>query len=1052
MSHGTLTIYSASAGSGKTYTLTGIYLSSLFQHRYNYRKILAVTFTNKATAEMKSRILENLHLLASGKNCDYLPDLLKQTKQSEEWVRKEASEILNLILHDFSRFSVSTIDSFFQKIIRAFAREAGLHSGYNIELDNEIWLDAAIDETISSANENDQLRDWLINYALSNIDNEKSWNLKAGIKHLSKELFNEKFRILSKDEMGKLEDKRFLNEYTGKLKTVVSSFEKHMKECGMKASALMTTYKLDDGMFYRKGQGVPRFVKLLCKGVFDEPGCYVREIMNDPPRWATGNADPALKAAISAGLGDILSDAITSFDREGSSYRSAKVILSNIYALGILTDILGNIRRLTSIENTFLLSDAGEFLRLITEGDQSPFIYEKAGTTYENFMIDEFQDTSMIQWKNFFPLISDSLAQGFDNLIVGDIKQSIYRWRNSDWKILRSMMEHDKGDQRIITKPLNVNWRSRSNIIAFNNSLFRILPRILDEKIGNDSISDRFDSLYSEAFQVDPEKKDGGFVHIEFIDSNPEKHWEDAVLEKLPSVIESLQDKGYSASDIGIIVRDGRQGSIVLKKLIEYSGNTSVKPNKYNFNVVSGDSLLLAGSPAVNFIVSVLSSLNDPADMIPKAAMQRFYLLSTGKSSEVQFSPSVNDCVTYFPEGYEDFLSSLAEKPLFECVERIIQFFDIGKYSWNAAWLSTFQDSILAFIKNGSADLNNFIEWWNTSGCRKSVTLPDNLDAIRIQTIHKSKGLEYRVVILPFISWELDHPPLRQPLLWVKPEVAPFDDLGVVPVRYSKDIACTIFSDCYLEEKYSIFFDNLNLLYVAATRAKDALFGFAPANPRGGNIAAVLREALTSGDSLLNDLSDAEKVVFEYGEVPESAIMKKETDTVPVKDYKVTYGSGSLRLKLHGENYFSSEDVETRKKLNYGKLMHEIFENIDVKDDITAAVRKLVLDGRLPSDESKAIEDKISSLMDDPLVSQWFSPENEVFKEADILLPSGNIKRPDRVIFSDGSTAVIDFKFGEESDRYFEQINLYKNLLTDMGFKNVKGFIWYVDKNKIVPA
>ena len=439
MPQGTLTIYNASAGSGKTYTLTGIYLSSIFRSRYNYRKILAVTFTNKATAEMKSRILENLHKLSSGDRSEYLTDLMAGTGRPEEWIRKEAGEILNLILHDFSRFSVSTIDSFFQRILRAFAREAGLHSGFNIELDIEIWLNAAIDEMISSAASDRQLKDWLISYAISNIDREKSWNLKSGIQHLAWELFNEKFRMLSKPELSKLEDKKFLSDYIGKLKGITSSFEKYLKESGRKSSDLIAKYQLADDVFYRKGQGIPRFVRLLASGEIPEPNSYVREIMNDPPRWTTNGINASLQEAIAEGLGDIIMDAIAYYDRNIVAYRTSRVITSNIYALGILTDILGNIHKLTSSENTFLLSDAGEFLRLITGGDQAPFIYEKAGNTFENFMIDEFQDTSMIQWTNFEPLISNSMAQGFDNLVVGDIKQSIYRWRNSDWKILRSM-------------------------------------------------------------------------------------------------------------------------------------------------------------------------------------------------------------------------------------------------------------------------------------------------------------------------------------------------------------------------------------------------------------------------------------------------------------------------------------------------------------------------------------------------------------------------------------------------------------------------------------
>lgn len=1051
MPNGTLTIYNASAGSGKTHTLTGIYLSSLFRSRYNYRKILAVTFTNKATAEMKSRILGNLHRLSIGENCEYLDDLMVQTGKTREWIAKEAGEILNAILHDFSRFSVSTIDSFFQKIIRAFAREAGLHSGFNVELDHEIWLSAAIDDMISSASENRQLKDWLIKYAISNIDNEKSWNLRGGITHLSGEIFKEKFKILSKEEMPKLRDKEYLTGYITKMKCISSSFEKFMKESGQKAMVAFASYQLSDDMFFRKGQGIPGFVKMLAAGEIPERiNDTVRSIMSDEPRWCTGKMSPQLAGAIAGGLDSILMEAIAHYDRDIIAYRTAKVIVSNIYALGILSDVLQNIHRLTSSENTFLLSDAGDFLRLITEGDQCPFIYEKVGNRYENFMIDEFQDTSTIQWKNFYHLIENSRAQGNDNLVVGDIKQSIYRWRNSDWKILRDLMESRSHDERIQIEPLAVNWRSCRNIIKFNNDLFSVLPSILDEKIGIENPSSGLASLYHEAVQQDPGKKEGGFVKIEFVTEEPENCWEDKVLTNLTAIVENLQDKGFSASDIGVIVRSGNQGAAVLKHLIDYGNNASAeKRAKYCYNAVSNDSLLLSGSAAVNFIISVISVVNDPADMISGAAMIRHYLQAVDDSGS-QTNPDLRNPEKYFPQGYGEFFLTLVQKPLFESIESIIKFFSLGDHPQNAAWLSTFQDCVLAFTRNGNPDPASFLEWWHASGYKKSVVLPGNQEAIRILTIHKSKGLEFRVVILPFINWELDHPPLRQPLLWVKPQVAPFDELGVLPVRCSKELAGTFFSDYYNEERYSVHLDNLNLLYVAATRAKDVLYGFAPASSGNGNIASVLREALSS--ERFSESFDVQTSAFECGDIPERNRQQNDSIDLVTRRYPVTHASRSLKLKLHGENYFSAEDVELRRKINYGKLMHEVFEGIDTPADIPGAVRRLVIDGKLPADEASTLETKISSLVAHPEVAPWFAVGNTVLKEAGILLTSGNIRRPDRVILRGDKATVIDFKFGEENDHYAEQVGLYRSLLIQMGHKYAEGFIWYVNKNRIVPA
>jgi len=1065
MGQGTLTIYSASAGSGKTYKLTGIYLTSLFKSRYNYRKILAVTFTHKATAEMKSRILDNLHKLAVGEKSEYLHELTAETNKSEVWIRNEAKDILNSILHDFSRFSVSTIDSFFQKILRAFAREVGLHAGFNIELDHSSILSSAIDEMISSAVSDPQLKNWLTSYAMSNIDDEKSWNLKTGITKLGQELFNEKFKILSIGERTNLENKEFLLQYIEKLKSISYLFEKQLIVYGKKCEEICSILELSDDMFYRKGQGIPRFIRLLASGVVTAPNSYVREILNDPPRWSTGPAAQQLQTAIDSGLEDTLKEAIKHFDENIIAYNSADAILENVYALGILSDVLHNVHVITNSENSFLLSDAGEVLNLITKGEQSPFIYEKVGNSFENFMIDEFQDTSIIQWNNFRPLIENSMAEGFDNLVVGDIKQSIYRWRNSDWKILGSVLNQMVDNKRILSRPLTINWRSRSNIIKFNNSLFSIIPGQIDELLSEDSLSVSFKKLYSEAVQTDPGKKDGGYVRLEFIENDKEAKWQEAVLQRLPGVIESFQNNGYSASDFGIIVRDGKEGSMVLKTLIDYSNNcSSEKKSTYNFNVVSNDSLLLSNSPVINFIIAAISVVNDPKDMISRGVMLRFYLLSKG-DEEADKAPLISEKLIecskpYFPEGYEDFLDRVKQMPLFEATESIIKFYGLGDYSWNVAYLNTFQDYVLSFTENKNADLQSFLDWWLATGMRKSVVLPGNQEAIRILTIHKSKGLEFKIVILPFLSWNLDHIPSKSPILWAHPGISPFNELGILPVKYGKDLSDTIFADNYKEEKYSVYLDNINLLYVALTRAKDAIYGFSVDNPKSKNsIASVLKDAITlninsseaSGFNVNGFYSVRDKV-FELGVIPENKREISDNINLISSKYSVSQEMESLKLKLHGENYFSSEAAEVRKRINYGKLMHEVFEGISTPSDISLAVRKLVLEGKLPEEESADIEKRINSLISTPQVAEWFMAGNEVMKEAGILLPSGNLRRPDRVIFKDGKTTIIDFKFGEENSHYLEQVEQYRHLLLDMGYSSIEGFIWYVDKNKIVSA
>ncbi|MCU0461642.1 MAG: UvrD-helicase domain-containing protein [Bacteroidales bacterium] len=1077
MSTGTLTKYSASAGSGKTFSLTSIYLSHLFREKESYRKILAVTFTNKATSEMKSRILEQLHILSTGGKSEYLKGLVSETGKSEEEIRKRAGELLHTILHDFTRFSVCTIDAFFQKIIRAFARESGLHSGFNIELDHSLILSSAVDEMIASSADDNELKEWLNEYVNSKLSDEKSWNPRDEIMALAEELFKERFKILSTEERSRLEDKKFLLEYIGKLRAIRKKFEETLFDAGKECDRIFTLYSLTDDMFYYKGNGVPGFVHALASRNMAVPKTHVRAIMGDPPKWSTKAMAPELQEAIAAGLDKTLRDAIRYYDDNLVSYNSANEILSNIYSVGILSDILKKVRLIASSENSFLISDAGEFLHDITADDQAPFIYEKIGNRYEHYMIDEFQDTSRIQWDNFFPLIEESMGRGNDNLVVGDIKQSIYRFRNSDWRILGLLLDRQIPEERLHSIPLDTNYRSRSNIIRFNNTLFTLIPENIDSMFSADADPVSFKEIYSEAVQKDPGRDTGGYVRIDFIDNDyesvinksgketdkPSRDWKEKVLEKLPSVIELFQDKGYSASDIGIIVRSGREGTDVLNMMIRHSNNSpDEKKSRYNYNIVSDYSLTLSNSHAITFIISVLKVLNNSRDDVSRAAILRFYLLATGSADAENVPLDLNALRDgshgLFPAGYGEFMERASHLSLFEAIENIISFFGLGSHPWNVAYLNTFQDLVIGFSGTKDTDLRSFLDWWETTGTNKSVVLPANQDAARIFTIHKVKGLEFRVIILPFLSWNDDHDTHHREIVWVKPpDVEPFNDLGIVPIRYRRDPLVSIFNEFFRQEKYSAYLDNLNLLYVAMTRAQDAIYGFAAEKPDiNSGISKLLKDALTSYKNPagkqgieMKEFYNAELRIFELGEMAERKRSPAAGNFILTSEYKVCQRPDSLRLKLHGENYFIATREEVASRINYGKLMHRAFEFIDTIDDITGAVGRLVLEGLIPLSESESMTYRLRELISMPAVADWFLPGNRILKEAEILTPSGTVKRPDRVIVRDGKAVIIDFKFGEENAHYADQILQYRDLLIGMGYRHVEGYLWYVDRNKI---
>jgi len=1064
METGILTKYSASAGSGKTYKLTGIYLSKLFNSKASYKRILAVTFTNKAAADMKRKILSQLNSIAKGESTSMSQELSETTGKLPGILADEAKSILRNILHDYSYFSVGTIDSFFQRILKAFTREIGLQQGYKIETDHSVILRHAVEKTLENSEKDKALGEWITEYVNDRIEEGKSWNLKSDILKLAEQVFSEKFRLISPTEREHIKDREFLSAYMKELRSLKADFEKTLSDYGKRCSEILDLYNISDDMFLRGNSGgVPTFIRLLTDGsgkVLKPLTATVSRTLETPPVFTTkAGPTPQLKEALENGFSELFIEAVNYYNSNFHLANTSVFINQNIYVLGILSDILENIHEITTSENRFLLSDAGELLWLIIKDDQTPFIYEKAGNFYENFMIDEFQDTSLIQWNNFRPLIENSMAQGFDNLVVGDVKQSIYRWRNSDWKILGHMLQDQLGKDRLKTEYLETNWRSRRNIIAFNNSLFSVLPALLDNSEKNNTGNLVLGDLYSDVKQECPENKNGGFVRIDFIDDT-EIGFEKTVLDKIPILIEELQDRGYSARDIGILVRTNSEGSYVLKCVIDYFASAGEeKRKKYNYNIISNESLLISLSPAVEFIISLLSGIYDQGDKLSRAVMVRNWLLSVGKdplSAELS-DPSGMDKI--LPDGSHKFLETIRQMPLFEAVEQIILFFGIGGFTENTAYLNAFQDCVLEFSRDNSSDITAFLEWWEETGIKRSIVLSDRQDSIRVMTIHKSKGLEFRVCIVPFISWNLGHGRFP-PTLWLNPQSEPFSKLGLVPVRYRADLQHSVFAEDYFKESYFALVDNVNMLYVAFTRAADCLIGFAPAKASSGSVSALLLESLqqpcpVGNDKPLADLNgnfNKTEKVFMLGEIP-------ERDKTPDKNSETRMESGAyfvnnrlsrLHLKFHGRNWIMKPDESHGTKLNYGQVMHGIFESINTADDIPAAVNRKVLDGLIPAADRDELTARLQIAVSRPEISGWFRPGLKILNEAEILIPGGAVKRPDRVIIDGEKVIIIDFKFGAEKKAYIDQVNNYKCLLMNMGYNSVDGYLWYVDNDKLI--
>lgn len=1068
-----LTVYRASAGAGKTHKLTGEYLTLLFNGPGAFRRILAVTFTNKATDEMKSRIVSELYNLASGKKSDYVDLLQSAYSLTEEQVRKQAAKILIDILHDYSAFNISTIDRFFQQTMRAFTREIGLQGGYGIEMDQELVLTAAIDSLLGDLEkpESKELLGWLLRFAEDKIENGGEWNLRKDIMALSREVFKESYKTFSEQVNRDISDKKALETYKNDLYGIIRSVEANAKELGERGLAVMNKYGLKQEDFSRGNITVSLFAK-LAQGEMKTPNatfCNMADNIEACFKKTTPiGTRQIIGCAFEDGLNDCIKGIITLFGNL-TAYNTAREIVRYYYTLGILTDVSRQIAAYREEKNIMLIADTTELLNKVIGGSDTPFVYEKTGTHVDHYMIDEFQDTSGMQWNNFRPLIEESLSHARANLIVGDVKQSIYRFRNSDWKLLDKQVKADFSAEQLREDTLKDNWRSCRHIVEFNNALFTTIPGVLqvfyNETLSASSLNEeqqaeyftKIMSAYDKSYQQVPlpfQKKDG-HVRIEFLSGDEEKDWKEEAMERIPKILQQLQDNGYALKDIAILVRTNQEGAKVADTLLSYKEEHPSE--QYHYDIISDDALFISSSAAVRFIISVLRYLKNPEDMINGRIALYSYQVLTGTFGTEE---------TSFPPEIIHSLHALSRQSLYEITEGLFRLFSVNFPENEQVFVQAFLDMVSEYGQKESADLGRFLKWWDETGYKKTIATPDAQNAIRIMTVHKSKGLGFKAVIVPFGDWEIDHKPTKPVILWCHPEEKPFDRLHLVPVRYGQGLANTIFAEDYFRERLHAFIDNLNTLYVAFTRAKEELIVFSPRPKKikeeTGDVERIstLTDALWAGlHATAGTTRDGEPLIslpdsfnladgiFELGNWwhPVSQKENGETEEIEMTNLKSISPDDRLRLRLHGKGFFF--DNERRK---HGTLMHEVLSHIHTRKDIPVSVETYRLSGVINKEEATELKQRLGNLLDNPEVAPWYNGEARILNEVDILFGNGLSKRPDRVMITGDRVIVVDYKFGEHPDkRYHSQVRNYLKLIRQMGYEQVEGYLWYVELDQI---
>ena len=1071
-----LTVYRASAGSGKTFRLTLEYLKFLFSADNAYLRILAVTFTNKATEEMKRRVIDELNLLAySVGESLYTESLCRILNVSEQDVQVRSRHLLQTLLHDFSGFNISTIDRFFQQTMRAFTREIGLQGGYNLEIDSNYVLSQAIDNMLFRLEdtENKELLQWLLQFSGEKVENGQGWDIRRDIGVLSKEIFNENYKVYRQEILSLTADKKLLTGYLTEMYTVRKQFEESLREAAEQGLKEMAEAGLSPEDF-KGGTRSPLFAlaRWASGENTDFPKPSFEVLLDHPDNWKTKKSVRAIEIdLIYPRLNEAIRHILACFEMF-PLYLSAVETARYIYTLGILSDIDRYVQQYQQEHNLLLLSDTTELLNKIIDGSDTPFVYEKIGTQIDHYMIDEFQDTSKMQWQNFLPLFRESMDRNRDCLIVGDVKQSIYRWRNSDWKLLSERIALEFDDQKRRDAVLDTNWRSGARIIAFNNVFFTRASRWLQEQFNelcrngylNETERGELSSLiihaYADVCQQVPEtlSPEKGHVKLHFVEDQGETDWTVRMLEKLPEILMQLQDNGFLLRDIALLVRSKSEGAQLADFLLQYKADHQ-QDGRYRFDIISDEALYLSNSPFVKLMIRLLNYLYRPQEELNQILAAYEYYVTLG---ELGAATALNICLqsrknddSLFPDRVEKYLEEIRTLPLFEMCEKLIALFPSFDEK-EGVFVQAFQDLVLSFTMRNSADVASFLRWWEEQGANKTVSMPDSQDAIRIITIHKSKGLAFKAVIVPFCNWEIDHSAVHSNILWCKTHQEPFSRLPLVPVRYSSRLERTIYAAEYFMEKIHAYIDNLNLAYVAFTRAREELILFAPYPKKNKlTLASLLRECVDdsnfmgpeTGKLSLPGRFDIESGIYESGQ---SGLTGKSSRTdiqemnMPV--YQSSDLKGRLQLKLYAQGFFGDDGERL-----YGNLMHDILSRIETECDVVPAVERTVLSGELSEIDSVRVIDHLKKWISQPKTRRWFADGVRVLNEVELIRKGERLLRPDRVVMTADGVEVIDYKFGRtERNVYFRQVRSYVETIRRMGYSNVTGFVWYVELDKVI--
>ena len=1093
-------INKASAGSGKTYTLVKEYLIMLLGKKTeggnyildkhpndNHRYILAITFTNKATEEMKSRIVETLDVLASNPDeSPYITDLTTMLGASKDDISKSAGIAERQMLEDYTNFNVCTIDTFFQKILRTFAYEVNLSSNYGVELNDEYVVELGVNNLKTrlhdeSGKKNKSLSHWLWMFVQDSMKNGSSWDVfykpkskktvDNSLYNFAKVLTNEVVKKNSKQLFDFLADPKNIQAFNVALNSGITNLISEVKEC------VDEIFKMLEGPGIKANKNFTKFLDALNNSA--NP-FLIKDLDKKVEKKI---ADQSFVNKNSASVNDIaICDCLTQILDNNTVYASYKKILDLTYQLGLLGDINASMQDFTNENNTILLSGTNDIVKRIIDGCETPFIYERIGMYLHNFLLDEFQDTSRMQWENLLPLVRNGLANGHDSLIIGDVKQSIYRFRNSDPQLLHSQLKVDFSNDSIkYNEGRSINWRSARNIVHWNNAFFRFLSMALnmDEFYADveQEVSPKNEKLPGHVVvarrEIPDKKKDTDGNNDSKTESNDNSNDNDSnfkewAIEKMIVDLQSLLARGFKQKDIAVLSNTNREGQLAISRIMKWNIENPDKQMK----VVSEESLLVISSPAVRIVVNILKMLdrceahNEDGREMPMV-LRRF---EANRSEGMDTSEAFEDAIVSKDEDIADYIDRLYETSKSACLDSVVEQIIKSQLSKqmteeNTPYLLAFLDSVVDFMSRYGSNIHHFLKWWDKVGPGLSISSPDNIDAIRVITIHKSKGLQFPCVLIPMFDWNFDQSSIE----WI--ETAGFKGKlpkgvaipPIVPVK--RDNKRTLFDKEFKEIARSNIMDSLNKTYVACTRAQYELIIYTENNKELGlQLSQFLETCRNNADIAPTPTENCDPdVVYELGKpMLRSDIPALNSDDNALPDnvesrimppYSVV--SDVDRWKLTSPDIIIDVRGTTRW---VGEMLHKVMERVRTPKNLRKAFGRALHRGMITEEEHDEYLALLSKRLADPRVADWFANNNRLMLERSVTIGGNGQKRPDRVVMEpNGEIIIVDYKFGDRSDdndtKYKRQVAGYKRAVCDaLGCRPdcVSGYVWYIHSGDIL--